>query len=610
MIFLCALAVKSNSHFPIRMKLKVKILLIYLLFALVAAASTVGDAEKAYRAGDYAAAETLYAALLKKSPNNRLYNHRYGVSLCEQNKDLAKAEKHLLKSQRAGISLSLYYLGRICFLQYKFEEAMQHYRAFMSKSKDEEKQQMIKNVYLPRCEQARKMLQRTEDVTILDRVELDETDFFLHYKIGQESGRFLKDAALIGEEALAPNTPIYLTERGDRAFFAQAEADGNIDLYSKNRLLDRWSEKNPFPASINTDSAEAYPFLMPDGIVLYFSSKGHDALGGYDLYVTRYNVNENTYLPPQQLGMPFNSFGNDFLFVIDEYNNMGWFASDRDSEEGKVAIYTFEPNVGIRLLETEDDEVRRNAAGINPGVLGKETMRRKEENSPITIGVAPQEEEHTIYFVLNDKLIYKNVNDFMSHDARRVYLQYKQAVMDYDSLSALVSKKRRAYSHSTVASERETLITEITHLEQKGLDLEKKRDEWLAAARRIELERIEANGGYSKPQSQEKPQPEKEETDTQPEKKSKEIPSQTREAEELPSVEYRIQFGSYSRILEKGEVHLADLSYYFLPERKQYKYFTGHFASSMSAAIGLEEVKAKGFKDAFVVKFIDGIPEK
>ena len=42
--------------------------------------------------------------------------------------------------------------------------------------------------------------------------------------------------------------------------------------------------------------------------------------------------------------MPFNSEANDYMMVIDEYDRIGWFATDRGQEDGKVCIYTFVPS--------------------------------------------------------------------------------------------------------------------------------------------------------------------------------------------------------------------------------------------------------------------------
>lgn len=463
---------------------------------LTLSASTATDAEKHYRAGDWAKAETLYATLLKQSPNNRIYNHRYGVSLYEQEKDLARAEKHLLRSKKAGISLSAFYLGRVCFMQYKFDDAIANYEYYMAKTNDKEKKQVIRES-LPKCEQGKAMIERTEDVKILDRVEVDKADFFLKYKVSKEAGSFLKDAADIGEDIIAENSTIYMTERGDRAFFAVPEEDGYINLYSKNRLIDQWAEKVPLGESVNTTEDEAYPFLMSDGIVLYFSSKGHNSFGGYDIYVTRYNASQNAYLPPQQLGMPFNSLGDDILFAIDEYNNIGWFASDRDSEEGRIAIYTFEPNATFSLLDTDDEEERITAAMLSD--TSTMALASVVESQVAVVAHKPAVAVHNIYFVISDTLIYSALDDFMSDEAQALFLQYEAAASQYDSTSIAVSSKRVLYSRTVNSDDKAGLISDIMQLEESSFAQEEKRDKLLLATRRMELETINANGGYTKP---------------------------------------------------------------------------------------------------------------
>ena len=68
---------------------------------------------------------------------------------------------------------------------------------------------------------------------------------------------------------------------------------------------------------------------MSDGITLYYASDGEGSLGGYDIFVTRYDSENGNYLRPDNIGMPFNSPANDYMYAIDEFNNIGWFASDR-----------------------------------------------------------------------------------------------------------------------------------------------------------------------------------------------------------------------------------------------------------------------------------------
>jgi hypothetical protein len=108
-------------------------------------------------------------------------------------------------------------------------------------------------------------------------------------------------------------------------------------------MMDEWGKGNMLPGSINESMNASYPYVLADGITIYYAADGPASMGGYDIFVTRYNTNTDTYLTPENVGMPFNSPYNDYMYVIDEFNNLGWFASDRYQPEGKVCVYVFIP---------------------------------------------------------------------------------------------------------------------------------------------------------------------------------------------------------------------------------------------------------------------------
>ena len=78
--------------------------------------------------------------------------------------------------------------------------------------------------------------------------------------------------------------------------------------------------------------------------------------------------------------MPFNSPANDYMYAIDEFNNIGWFASDRYQPDNKVCIYVFVPNSSKEVYnyESTDEQIIINAASyilsVPPG-----KMKRKYE---------------------------------------------------------------------------------------------------------------------------------------------------------------------------------------------------------------------------------------
>lgn len=107
--------------------------------------------------------------------------------------------------------------------------------------------------------------------------------------------------------------------------FTQASEDGETSLYSRFKLIDKWEDAKPLSGLDESGHNQNYPFMASDGITLYFGAEGDESMGGYDIFVTRYDSDDNTYLRPDNIGMPFNSPYNDYMYALDDLNNLGWF---------------------------------------------------------------------------------------------------------------------------------------------------------------------------------------------------------------------------------------------------------------------------------------------
>lgn len=94
--------------------------------------------------------------------------------------------------------------------------------------------------------------------------------------------------------------------------------------------------------NINTMARETFPFITKDG-VLYFSSDGHQGLGGLDVFATKITFNDYTQ-PVVNVGKPVNTPKDDFSFIFDSDNKTGYFASNRDGGMGDDDIYEFVEN--------------------------------------------------------------------------------------------------------------------------------------------------------------------------------------------------------------------------------------------------------------------------
>ena len=177
-------------------------------------------------------------------------------------------------------------------------------------------------------------------------------------------------------------------------------------------------------------------------------------MGGYDIFVTRYNTNTDTYLTPENVGMPFNSPYNDYMYVIDEFNNLGWFASDRYQPEGKVCVYVFIPASSKQVYNYESMDKNKliklaqlhsiRDTWTNESLVAdarkrlQETMQEKTEIK----------KRHEFEFVIDDRNIYHYAADFRSPQAKAQFRNYLQLKESYNQQQNKLENIRIQYSRA------------------------------------------------------------------------------------------------------------------------------------------------------------------
>lgn len=122
---------------------------------------------------------------------------------------------------------------------------------------------------------------------------------------------------------------------------------GGKDIYRIKKLPNgKWSMPMNLGATINTDKDEDSPFLHPDGITLYFSSKGHNSMGEYDVFRSVLNTETNQFTSAENLGYPINSVYNDIFFVLNSNGTKGYYSSVKEQTYGGSDIYTIDTRFG------------------------------------------------------------------------------------------------------------------------------------------------------------------------------------------------------------------------------------------------------------------------
>lgn len=118
---------------------------------------------------------------------------------------------------------------------------------------------------------------------------------------------------------------------------------GGMDLYVVSKDGDIWGEPVNLGEKVNSDQNDAFPFIHENGD-LFFASRGHDGLGGYDLYKAKQEM--GTWGKATNLGQPLNSDKDDLGLIMSPNAKTGYFTSSRAGGRGKDDIYKFELKEG------------------------------------------------------------------------------------------------------------------------------------------------------------------------------------------------------------------------------------------------------------------------
>lgn len=427
-------------------------------------AQTLNEAKALYQEGKYEEAMPAFAKFVKSSPSNGSYNHWYGVCLFETG-DLKGAEKYLKVGVRRRVQESYRYLGELYLKTYRFDEASEMFEDYIDLLEKKKADTTLAEVRLSAAEEGGRMLSKVEKVQVIDSVVVDKSAILDAYTLSEECGH-LSDYRDFFQVADTIHSTVFMNQKGSQVYYARL-SDGRYRLFCQSRLMDRWGDEKIL--DVNMDGDDNYPFVLPDGATIYFASDGSGSLGGYDLFITRYNTESNAYLNPEQLGMPFNSPYNDYMMVIDEVKGLGWFVSDRFQPEGKACVYLFIPNESHERVETDDLDLKRAWASLGSIRVTQDSLANYGERIALAHQVIPYGKkavERDFVFPIDDNTVYYKLDDIKSPEARALYQKLIDLNQRIAALRESLDKRRAAYAAGNSAK-RESLSAGILADEQK-----------------------------------------------------------------------------------------------------------------------------------------------
>ena len=133
-------------------------------------------------------------------------------------------------------------------------------------------------------------------------------------------------------------THCFISDDGNYIYYAtdNYSKNGDLDIYQiRKDELGEWGSPEPLD-ELNTPEDDDAPFLAEDGI-LYFSSRGHNSIGGYDIFKSEWNATANTWGKPENMGFKINSFQDDTFF--NTFGRIAYLSSSRLEGYGAMDIY-------------------------------------------------------------------------------------------------------------------------------------------------------------------------------------------------------------------------------------------------------------------------------
>ena len=411
-------------------------LTILFIFASLCFSQTTQKAEQLFNNGQYEEAGNIYLKLVKSSPQNPLYNYRYARCLYELRRN-EEAVSYFLKCGKK-YPLTQFYIAEAYFREYGFSDALPHYETYIQSIDSTKSNWELTQRRIEQCRTGSRLLRHVQQISITDTFLVAKAAFLDFYRLSSDAGHLAIDT---------DNLVTYTTSRNNRRITARRNpVSGRTELYSSENIMDGWTQAVPF----YSDKANNinFPYLLSDGVTLYFASDNPSGMGGWDIYNTRYSPSSESFLKADNIGFPFNSPYNDYMLAIDEILMKGWFATDRYCPDDSVKIVAFVWSEDKQYMSTDDDKAVRDFARLRNITLDK------SQESDMTLIPATSPEHYSgsgavssqFEFAISEDIIYTQYSDFKNPNARDMYREYRRSYEQYEQEMAELDRLRLLYA--------------------------------------------------------------------------------------------------------------------------------------------------------------------
>lgn len=604
--------------------------------------------------GNYKEAYPYFREMQRIYPKEPSYNYYLGRCLLFLDKNPLSSIKYLRFASTNEVSEDVYYyLGLAYIKNYQFEKAIKNLQWFNKRASKKQLKELDVQNYLAMAQNGLYLVKYIKKPGVYSKELRPKDDFFKYYDVEYFKGHFVdRDDYLasrlpavqagqtglnLKKDSIADNSLIYVPQRivnNEVIYYSgKNEKRGDYDIFMITHLNDSTlSEPKNLGEVINTPFDEDYPYLHSDGVTLYFASKGHYSMGGYDLYRSTWSWDTQEWSEPENLDFPINSPYNDILFVASPNKKTAFFASDRETTEYNLMVYELKLNNSEPYIEVQDHKELIEYSKLNVNIDSKQEEKKKQEDR-----FKPDHKE-LVKIKNKETFQYKSEYDSLLNFAINYQLKA-------DSLRWVIDEKRAVFDNTEEGQERAKLTNVIIGLEREIYALQKKADQCYESVREIEqtnlasqktiyedvkkveevknTEKVEEQNIYIEPEQDSIVIAKLAIVEEEPEEIinpfnvgiSVEKPIIYNSGNPVPMNEtlpegivYMIQLGAFSSEKAPGVFNgLTPISCIKKSDSKIRKYLAGKFHQLKEAEKGLLIVRSNGFKDAYIVAFINGV---
>lgn len=594
----------------------------------------------------YTEALPIFKRLTSLFPKDPRYQYYVGVCMVQSNMELKKALDYLSFAAEKTVPRDVYFfIGKALLYQYKFNEALDAFLKFQQYGERIEKERWQCDNHIAMARNGQRLIEKECKINVYKADTISRKELFSYYNRFLVSGKFreIADRSFPFAESKDRSTwrfvPSMLNKNDVVYESSSAPTRKNRDLVTvRKNSDDSWSRPENLGSIVNSSFDEDFAYFNASESVLYFASKGHNSMGGYDVFKSVYNPNSKSWSAPINLGYPINTPYNDFLFVPSDDQTQAMFSSNRATHDDKVVIYTvsFDKDYTYGELSANMDLSSRSNFKIIPKPLGvnfnKET---KNEQVYTPTGITRKSSASNAY---PDVLLQQKDYNEQLNKALQFQLQS-------DSLSRVAEDLRQKTLTAKYEQEKDRYRKEILLLNQRSKAMQLKADEFYERARTYELQYAERNENNVQTTkiSEDKVRKAFRKNDFGKSKKSEvenvaSINSEKKQTihtiskstivyefkvmakspytsvdqiplnQPLPAgLIYRIQMGAFSKIIEpdrfKGIIPISGVT---MQNGTVTKYYAGLFNQFPDAEKALNRIKEFGFRDSYIVSFYDG----